>query len=72
MRSSSAWVDGARSDSDNLLRRVDFWRLSSGGAIAPAAFREFGSGGRAITVSARLRFSRSGTLVVRNDLSRRA
>jgi len=70
--STSARADGARSDSDNLLRRDDFWRLSSGGAIATGKFREFGSGGRAMTVSARHRFFASGTLVVRNDLSRRA
>ena len=69
MHSGSTWVDGARSDSDNLLRRNDFWRLSSGGAIAPAGFQEFGSRGRAMTVSAPLRFFHSGTCVVRNDLS---
>ena len=54
MHSSSARVNGAQSDSDNMLRRIDFWRLSSGGAIAPAGFREFGSRGRAIIVLARL------------------
>jgi len=70
--SGSAWVDGARSDSDELLRRVDFWRLSSGGAIAPAGFQEFGSGGRAITLSAPPCFIGSGTLVVCNDWSHRA
>jgi len=31
--STSARVDGAWSDSNNLLRRVNNWRLSSGGAI---------------------------------------
>ena len=52
--SGSAWVDGAPSDLDNWLRRVDFWCLSSGGAIAPAGFQEFGSRGRAMTVLAQL------------------
>jgi len=65
-------VDGARSDSDNLLRRVDFWRSSSGGAIALAGFRELGSGGHAITVSARLRFFGSWNHVVRIVLSQHA
>jgi len=68
----NAWADGARSDSDDLLRRADFWRLSTGGAIDPGGFWEFGSRGRAITVSARLRFFGNGTLVVHNDLSRHA
>jgi len=65
-------VDGAWSDWDNLLMRVDFWGLSGGGAIAPAGSWEFGSGGRAITVLARLHFVGSGTFVVCNDLSQRA
>jgi hypothetical protein len=64
-------VDGGQSDLDNLLSRVDFWRLRSGGAIAPARFWEFESGGHAITVSVRLHFIGSGTLVVRNDWFRR-
>ena len=70
--SSSAQADGAWSDSDNLLRRDDFWHLSSGGASATGRFRKFGSGGRAMTVSARLPFFSSGTLVLRNHLSWRA
>jgi len=70
--STSDRADGAWSDSDNSLKRDDFWRLSRGGAIAAGRFREFGSGGRAMTVSAWLRFVGSGTLVVRNDLSRHA
>jgi len=65
------WADGAWSDSDDLLRRADFWRLSSGGAIDPGGFRGFGRRGRAITVSARLHFFGNGTLVVRDDLSQR-
>ena len=63
-------MDGAWSDSDNYFRRDDFWHLSSDGAIAAGRFREFGNGGSAMTVSARLHFIGSGTLVVRNDLSR--
>jgi len=70
--STSARADGAWSDSDNGLRRDDFWHLSSGGAIAAGRFRESGSGGSAMTVSAQLRFSGSGILVVRNDLPWRA
>ena len=46
---------------------ADFCRLSNGGAMAPT-----GSGVRAMTVSARLRFFGSGTLVVHIVLSRRA
>jgi len=69
MGSTTARADGAQSDSDNLLRRDDFWHLSSGGAIAASRFWEFGSGGRAMTVLAWLRFFGSGTIVVRNDLS---
>jgi len=67
----STCADGARSDLDGLLKRADFWRLSSGGAIDPGGFRGFGSRGRAITVSAWLRFFGNGTLVVCDDLSRR-
>jgi len=48
---------------------ADFWHLSSGGAIDPGGFWEFGRRGRALTVSARLRFFGNGTLVVRNHLS---
>jgi hypothetical protein len=65
-------VDGAWSDSNDLLRRADFWRLSSGGAIDPGGFRGFERRGRAITVSVRLCFFANGTLVVCDDLSRRA
>ena len=61
-------MDGAQSDLDNLLRRDEFWRLSSGGAIAADRFQGFGSGGRAMTVSAWLHFFGSGTFVVGNDL----
>ena len=67
--STSAWADGARSDLDKLFRSDDFQRLSGGGAIVVGRFREFKSGGHAMTVSARLRFFGSGTLVVRNNLS---
>ena len=59
------------SDSRDMLM-TDFWRLSNGGAIAPAGCRRFGSGARAITVSARLRFFGGGTLVVRIVWSWRA
>jgi len=38
LRSRSASVDGAQSEADNLLRRVDFGCLRSGDAIAPARF----------------------------------
>jgi len=68
----STRVDGAWSDSENWLRRVDFWHLSSGGAIASAGFRECGSGGHAMTVSARLHFFGSETHGVCKDLSRHA
>jgi len=68
----SAWADGAWSDLDDLLRKADFWHLSSGGAIDPGGFREFGTRGRAITVLARLHFFGNGALVVHKDLSRRA
>jgi hypothetical protein len=37
---------------ENLLRRDDSWRSSSGGAIDAGRFWEFGSGGRAMTASA--------------------
>jgi len=70
--SDSAWVDCARSDSDNFWRRVDFWCLSRGGSNAQAGFREFGSRGHSITVSTRLRFCGSGILVVCNGLSQPA
>jgi len=68
--SGSTWADGEWSDSDNLLRRVDFWCFSSGYAIAPAGFEEFGIGGRAMIESALLRFIGSGTLLVCDDLHR--
>jgi len=51
---------------------VDYWRLSNGGAMAPAGCRRFGSEVRAMTVSARLRFFGGGTLVVHIVLSRHA
>jgi len=38
LRSTSARADGAWSDSDTLLRRVDVGHLSSGGAIAQIGF----------------------------------
>jgi len=66
--SGSAGMDSAWSDTDNLLRRVDFWCLSSGGSIAPAGLWEFGSGGCAITVSAWRHFFASETRVVHNVL----
>jgi len=68
--SGSAWV-GTMSDSGNLLM-VDFWRMSNGGARAPAACHRFGSDVRAMTVLARFHFFGSGTLVVRIILWRRA
>ena len=37
--SGSAWTGRAQSDSDNLLRRVDFWHLIRGGAIARAGIQ---------------------------------
>jgi len=69
MGSTSTRADGARSDSYTLLRRVDFWGLSSGGGIVAGGLPQFGSRGHAMTVSAWLRFFGSGTLLVRNDLS---
>jgi predicted ATPase len=45
-------VNGARLDSDDFSRRDDFCLLSSGGAIVTVGFREFGSRGHAVTVSA--------------------
>jgi len=59
------------SDSGDRLM-TDIWRLSNGGAIAPAGCCGFGSGARAMTVSAQLRFFGGGTLVVRIGWSRRA
>jgi len=59
------------SDSHDILV-VDFWRLSNSRAGAPAGCCRFGSGVRAMTVLARLHFVGSGTLVVRNVLSRHA
>jgi len=67
--SSSDWADGEQSDFENLLRRVDYQRLSCGGAISPGGFREFGSGGHAMWVSVQLYSSGSGTLVVRIDMA---
>jgi len=57
------------SDSCNMLT-VDFWRLSSGGAMALAGCRRFGREVRAMTVSAQLRVFGSGTLVIHNVLLR--
>jgi len=67
--STTAQADGAQSDSDNLLRRDDFWLLSSGGSIATGRFWECGSEGHAMTVSAQLCLFHSQMLVVGNDLS---
>jgi len=67
--STSAWADGAQSDSDTFLKRVDFWHLSSGGAIVAGGYWEIGCRGHAMTVSVWLRFFDSGTLVVCNNLS---
>lgn len=69
------WVVAAlgrmvQSDSDHLLKRVDFWHLSSGNAIALGGFRNFGSGAPAVTVSVWLHVCSSGTDLVHNDLSR--
>ena len=68
--STSAPAVGTWSDSDDLLKRDDYWRSSSGGAIAAGRFLEFGSGGHPMTVSAQLRFFRSGTPGVHDDFSR--
>jgi len=59
------------SDSHNMLM-VDFWRLSNGGAMAPAGCRRYASEVCEITVSGQLHFFGSVTLVVRIVLSRRA
>lgn len=61
-------VDGAQLHLDTLLRRVDFWRLGSGGANTPGGVQEFGSGECTMTVLAQLCSLGSGTLVVGNDL----
>jgi hypothetical protein len=50
--STSAGVDGAQSDSDNLVKSDDFWHLSGGGAIATGKFGEVGSEVHAMTVLA--------------------
>jgi len=71
LRRGSAWAHCAQLNSDNLLRRVDFWLLSSGGAIAPPGFGECRSGGHAMTALARLKFFSSGTIVVCVDFSPR-
>jgi len=61
---SSACVDSAPSDLDNLMRRANYWQVSSGGGgIDTAGFREFGSGSHAITVLAWLHWLSKGTLV---------
>jgi len=65
-------VDGEQLDSDDVLKRADFWCLGSDGAFNPGGFRGFGRRGRAITLSAWLHFFGNGTLVVCNDLSQRA
>jgi len=49
--------------------RLDFWQLSSGGAIATAGILEFQSRGCAMRVLDWLHFFGSGTLVVEHDLS---
>lgn len=41
LHSGRTWADGAWSVSDSVLKNVDFWCLSSGGAIAVARFRAF-------------------------------
>ena len=65
-------MEGARSDSDRVLRRVIFWHWGSSGAIAPARCRKTGSGGCAMKVLEWVHIIRSGTVVVRNDLPRHA
>jgi len=65
----NSWVQSAGSHLDNWLKRVDFWHLSSGGAIVPGGFREFRSRRHAITGLAKLRCFGSGILVVHNQLS---
>jgi hypothetical protein len=67
-------VGAVQSDSENLQRRVDCWRLSSGGggAIPADGFREFGCRGHAITVTVWLQCCGSGKVVVWNDLSEHA
>jgi len=56
--SGSAWVS-MWSDSHTLLM-VDFWHLSKEGAMAPAGYRKFGNGVRAMTVLAWLHFFGTG------------
>jgi len=68
----SAWVGGVQSVSENLLRRVDCRHLSRGGAIVAAGFREFKCRGHPMTVTTRLQFCGSGTVVGRNGLSQHA
>ena len=68
------WIPGAPeqvvpSDPAIVLRREDFWHLSSGGAIPQAGLRKFESGGRAITALPPICFIGSGTLVVLNVMS---
>jgi len=67
LHSSSAWPDGAWSESYKLLRRVEYCHFSSCGAIASVGFREYGSAGCAMRVSAWLHVIDSGSFVVRND-----
>jgi len=59
------------SDSRDVLM-VEFWHFSNDGSIALTACRRFGSGVRAMTVSAQLHLFRSGTIVIRMILSWRA
>jgi len=70
LESGSIWA-GTMSDLRNMLM-VNFWRLSNGGAMAPAGCHRFGSEVRVMTVSARFRFFGRGTSVVHIILSRRA
>jgi len=53
-----------------MLRRVRFWHLSSGGAIAKAEFWELGSGGHAMIVSVWLRSFGWEIIVIHANLYR--
>jgi len=72
--SGGAHAGGPRSDLHTSVRRAECcrWNSGGGGAVALAGFREFGFGGHAMTVSAGLHFFHTETLVLWNDLSRRA
>jgi len=68
--SGITWADGITPDLDNELRMVNFWHVSSSGAITPAGLSQCRSGASAMTVSVRHHFFASETHEHVNDLPR--